>query len=203
MKNHQLKKNTTDVVETINITKLVGGCSSTVNDFNENDYLGHDRILSILSKEIYNTSYTTKTTIELWNALEKNFGTEDVGLKRFSVEKYLDFQMVDDKSLMDQVHEFENFVYELRLKGVELNEILLVTSLIKKIAFSWNEFARMLKQKPKDFSFTDLLIFIRIEGHRNTQKIFPIPGFCVRENIKENIHKPKSNNFKKKNLYDQ
>lgn len=55
--------------------------------------------------------------------------------KKFSVEKILDFQMIDDKPIIDQVHEFENIVYELRLKGVEVNETLLVTSLIKKLSF--------------------------------------------------------------------
>ena len=55
--------------------------------------------------------------------------------------------MVDDKPIMDQMHEFDNLVYELRLKGVEVNETLLVTSLIKKLPSSWNKFERMLKQK--------------------------------------------------------
>ena len=84
------------------------------------------------------------------------------------------------------MHEFENLVYELRLKGVEVNETLLVTSLIKKLPSSWNKFERMLKQKYKEFSFIDLLISIRIEeGHRNAQKMCPNLGFCARPNMIE------------------
>ena len=92
----------------------------------KNYYLCLGRILTALLKEIYNIFCTIKTAIELWNALEKKYENEDVGLRIFSAEKFLNFQMVDNKSKMDQVHEFKNIVNELRLKGVEINETLLV-----------------------------------------------------------------------------
>jgi len=82
------EKSAIDVVEMKKITKLIGGSSSIVDDFNEKDYLCHGRIFSALSKEIYNIFCTTKTVIELWNALEKKYGTRDVGLKRFRTEKF-------------------------------------------------------------------------------------------------------------------
>ncbi|XP_019240830.1 PREDICTED: uncharacterized protein LOC109220818 [Nicotiana attenuata] len=44
-----------------------------------------------------------KTSRELWSALEKKYKTEDAGLKKFVAAKFLDFKMVDRKSVITQV----------------------------------------------------------------------------------------------------
>jgi hypothetical protein len=40
--------------------------------------------------------------------------------------------MADGKSISDQIHEFENIIYDMKIKGMKLNQIILFSSLIKK-----------------------------------------------------------------------
>lgn len=162
--------------------------------------LCHGRILSALSENVYPIFCTTKTAIELWNALENKYGSEEAGLKRFSGEKLLDFQMVDGKSILEQIHEFENIIFDLKMKDIDVHETILITALIKKLPPSWSQFKRTLKQKPENFSFSDLLISRRIEEkHLESQKMLSKQDFHAKAHVVENHLKPKTHNFKKNN----
>ena len=61
--------------------------------------LSHGRILSALSENVYHIFCSTKSTLELWEALKQKYGSEKLSFKRYSVEKCLDFHMIDDKSV--------------------------------------------------------------------------------------------------------
>lgn len=175
--------------------------TSDDDDFDEKDYLCHGRILSALSTSIYNIFCTTKTSIELWEALDFKYGSEDAGLKRYYAEKFLDFKMVDEKSVMDQVHEFQNILYDLKRKGMELSDTFLVASLIKKLPPKWTEFGRDLKQKPDDFTLDDLIVSLNIEEkHRERVVETPVSDFRAKALTVESFHKPKRQNFKKTNF---
>lgn len=45
-----------------------------------------------------------------WDILKTRYGANDAGRKKYMVGKWLQFQMVDGKSMMDQVHEYKNLV---------------------------------------------------------------------------------------------
>ncbi|KAF2306748.1 hypothetical protein GH714_021120 [Hevea brasiliensis] len=61
-----------------------------------------------------------------------------------------------------------------------------------------SDFARSLKHKPKNFSFDELLVSLRIEDrHHLTQPQNQEIEFQAKANVVENFHKPKSKNFKK------
>ena len=49
--------------------------------------------------------------------------------------------MIDGKSISDQIHEFENIVYDMKLKGIVLPDIMLVSFIISKFPHSWTDFA--------------------------------------------------------------
>lgn len=100
--------------------------------------------------------------------------------------------MVEGKSIMEQVHEFENIIYYMKMKDITVHETILVTLLIKRLPSLWTEFGRSLKQKPEDFSFNDLLVSLRIEEkHRESQKLLLKPDFQAKVLIVENHHKHK------------
>ena len=50
------------------------------------------------------------------------YGIAEKGLKRVSVDDWLDFQMVDDKSISEQLNDFENLIYEMKIKWIEQSE---------------------------------------------------------------------------------
>ena len=49
--------------------------------------------------------------------------------------------MIDGKSISNQIHEFENTIYEMKLKGIVLHDIMLVAFMISKLPPLWIDFA--------------------------------------------------------------
>ncbi|TMW94027.1 hypothetical protein EJD97_010860 [Solanum chilense] len=73
------------------------------------DFLCKGYILSALEDDLYNVYSEMSTSIELWDALEKKYKTEDACLKKFVVTKFLDYKMVDSKTVGSQVQDFNLF----------------------------------------------------------------------------------------------
>nr|KYP58133.1 hypothetical protein KK1_004424 [Cajanus cajan] len=44
------------------------------------------------------------------------------------------FQIGDGKPFSDQVHEFENIIYDMKMKEITLSDIMLVNLLISKLS---------------------------------------------------------------------
>ena len=144
-------------------TDIVQTDATIKHDVSDKDILCHGRILSALADNIYKIFCHTKTSVELWEALELKYGSAEKGLSRYSCEKMIEFQMIDGKSISDQIHEFENIVYDMKLKGIVLPDIMLVAFMISKLPPSWTDFARSLKHKHESFTFDDLLVCLHIE----------------------------------------
>ncbi|XP_075104557.1 uncharacterized protein LOC142178600 [Nicotiana tabacum] len=75
-----------------------------------------------LEDGLYNVYSIMKTSRELWNALEKKYNTEDAGLKKFVAAKFLDFKMVDGKSVITQVQELQEMTLEDLIVRLQLEE---------------------------------------------------------------------------------
>ena len=118
----------TDIVQT-DATKS----STTKHGVSDKDILGYGRILSAFVDNIYKNFCHTKTFVELWEALELKYGSAENGLSWYFCEKMIEFQMIDGKSISDHIHEFENIVYDMKLKGIVLPEIMLVAFMISKL----------------------------------------------------------------------
>ena len=63
--------------------------------------------------------------------MDQRYASAKKGLVRVSVNDWFDFQFVDNKNLSDQLHDFENLVYELKMSGVEQSESVYVASATK------------------------------------------------------------------------
>ena len=73
---------------------------SAVEAWKHVDFLCHNYLLNGLDNTLYNVYYTFNTTRELWESLDKKFKTEDAGLKKFIVGKFLDYKMLDSKTVI-------------------------------------------------------------------------------------------------------
>ena len=73
---------------------------AAVDAWNHSDFLCCNYVLNGLENTLYNVYSPLKTTKELWDRLDKKYKTEDVGLKKFIVGKFLDFKMVDSKTVL-------------------------------------------------------------------------------------------------------
>ena len=63
-----------------------------------------------------------ESLIEIWNALEYKDKKEKEGTNKFLVLKYLEFVMIDTKSILDQIRELQVIVTKLRELKVEIFE---------------------------------------------------------------------------------
>jgi len=57
------------------------------------------------SDSLYNVYIGKKIAKELWESLDRKYKTEDAGIKKFVVGRFLDFKMVDSKTVISQVQE--------------------------------------------------------------------------------------------------
>ncbi|KAL0410757.1 UNVERIFIED_CONTAM: hypothetical protein Slati_3665400 [Sesamum latifolium] len=93
----------------------------------------------------------------------KKYKTEDADLKKFIVEKFLEFKMVDSKTVMNQVQEFQMILHDLHVEGMKLNESFQVATMIEKLPPLWKDFKNYLKHKRKEMGLEDLIVRLGIE----------------------------------------
>ena len=62
-------------------------------------------ILNSFSDRLYDLFRPIKSPQEIWNDLENKYTSEKQGIDRFLSMKFFEFQMVDSKSIMEQVDE--------------------------------------------------------------------------------------------------
>ncbi|GJW16971.1 pol polyprotein [Tanacetum coccineum] len=105
----------------------------------------------------------TTTSKELWESLERKYKTEDDGTKKFVVARFLDYKMVDSKSVVSQVQDLQVLLHDIHAEGMTLSETFQVAAIIEKLPPSWVEFKNYLKHKRKEMSVEDLVVRLRIE----------------------------------------
>ena len=54
--------------------------------------------------------------------LDKKYKTEDVGTKKFIVGRFLKYKIVDNKTIISQVKEFQFILHEIEAEGMNLPE---------------------------------------------------------------------------------
>ena len=86
----------------------------------------------------------------LLTSLEKKYKTEVVGSKKFIVGKFLDYKMVDFKTVINQVQEIQVILYDIYAENMTLSESFQVASIIEKLSPSWKDFKNYLKHKRKE-----------------------------------------------------
>ncbi|KAL0433266.1 UNVERIFIED_CONTAM: hypothetical protein Slati_2660900 [Sesamum latifolium] len=106
------------------------------------------------------------------------------------------YQMIEDRSVVEQTHEIINLEHALADAEMKLPEKFLVMSIVDKFPTSWENFGMTLKHQKGRLSLDDLMIAINIEEeHRNHTHKMPIEHL-PRANLimgKQKVNKVKSN----------
>ncbi|KAL0282790.1 UNVERIFIED_CONTAM: hypothetical protein Sangu_2932100 [Sesamum angustifolium] len=134
------------------------------------DFLCRNYILNDLTDTLYNVYSSATTARAFWESLEKKYKTEDAGLKKFIVGKFLDFKMVDSKMIMNQVQEFQMILHDLHAEGMKLSKSFQVAGIIEKLPPIWTDFKNYLKHKQKEMGREELIIRLRIEEDNRLSK---------------------------------
>lgn len=177
--------------------------AAAVDAWHHSDYLSRNYILSYLSDDLFGVYRTLNTAKAVWDALEYKYKTQDAGAKKFIVGRFLDYKMVDSKSVDDQVQELEVIFHEIHAEGMMLSEGFQAAAIIEKLPPSWKEFKNYLKHKRKEMTVKELALRLRIEeDNRNsgvgTQVNDQTVGE-VRANVIEHGSSSKAGNRKKNN----
>ena len=104
-----------------------------------------------------------KTAKKLWESLDKKYKTEDVGMKKFKVDRFLDYKMVDCKTIISQVQDLQVILHEIHTEGIVLSESFHVTAIVEKLLPHWKDFKNYLKHKYKEMKLEHLFVKLRIK----------------------------------------
>ncbi|XP_074576191.1 uncharacterized protein LOC141832616 [Curcuma longa] len=139
------------------------GSKAAYDAWSHRDFLCRNYVLNALDNTLYNVYSPMEMTKSLWESLEKKYKIESAGLKKFIVGQFLDFKMVDSKSVTSQVQDMQLILHDLDAEGMKLNESFKVAAVIEKLPPSWKDFKNYLKHKQKEMGLEDLILRLRIE----------------------------------------
>ncbi|KAG5571595.1 hypothetical protein H5410_061361 [Solanum commersonii] len=74
-----------------------------------------------------------------------------------------EFKMVDDKSITEQVQEFQLIANKIAIAGIALDENFHVGAIVSKLTPSWKEYRSKLLHKKEDLTLEQLLQHLQIE----------------------------------------
>ncbi|KAK3024747.1 hypothetical protein RJ639_043690 [Escallonia herrerae] len=144
---------------------------AAVDAWKHSNFLCKNYILNGLDNALYNVYSPMVNAKALWESLERKYKTEDAGSKKFIVSKFLDFKMVDSKTVISQVQEFQLILHDIHAEGMVLGESFQVAALIDKLPPTWKDFKNYLKHKHKEMKLEDLIVRLRIEeDNRQSEK---------------------------------
>ncbi|KAJ0085977.1 hypothetical protein Patl1_09499 [Pistacia atlantica] len=122
------------------------------------------------------------TVRELWRKLETKYMHEDATSKKFLVSHFNSYKMVDNRPVMEQLHQIEKVLNHFKMNKMHMDETIIVSSIIDKLPLSWRDFRRSLKHKKMIYHlmiWPNLSVwkknFICRMNQRNNQ--FQIPKF--------------------------
>ncbi|XP_021844984.2 uncharacterized protein [Spinacia oleracea] len=130
----------------------------------EKDYkLARAHILHHVNGFLFDLLITNRSSKSIWDTLQKKYGADDAGKKKYVVGKWINFKITDDKSIMDQVHDYENIVFDILGEGMNMCETLQANVILEKFPPSWNDYRSYLKHKKKDMNLQELIGHMRTE----------------------------------------
>ena len=82
-------------------------------------------------------------------------------MKKFVVGRFLDYKMVDSKTIISQVQDLQVILHEIHVEGMVLSESFQVAAIIEKLPPNLKDFKNYLKHKRKEMKLEDLIVRLR------------------------------------------
>ena len=141
----------------------------------EDELLCRGHILNTLSDRLYDLYTPLKSPKEIWDALEAKYKTEKIGTDKFLTLQYFEFEMKDNISVMDQMHDLQVLVGKLADLKVLIPESIQVGAIIAKLPPSWNNYRKKLLHMTEELTLEKIGKHIRIEEeNRIRDGVFPV-----------------------------
>jgi len=122
--------------------------SGSSQDWLRDDYLCHNHLMKSLSDDLYRQYLKRfKHAKELWEELKWVYRREESNSKMVQVRKYIDFKMVEERPVLEQVQEFIKIADSIVGAGMVLDETFYVSTIISKFPSSWSGFVTRLMEE--------------------------------------------------------
>ncbi|GFS43864.1 hypothetical protein Acr_00g0087420 [Actinidia rufa] len=139
------------------------------------DYLCKNYILNALKDSLYSVYNEAKSAKELWESLDRKYKIEGAGSKKFIVGRFLDYVMLDTRSVTAQFQELQVLINEIKVEGMLLSEAFLVAAVIHKLPETWKEFKSYLMFKNKEMTLEALFFKLNVEEKTGQETKVPKP----------------------------
>ena len=84
--------------------------------------------------------------------MEVKYKTEKIGTNKFIIQKYFDYKILNNISVLDQVYELKILVNKLRDLSINIPKSFQVGAIIAKLLPSWNNFRKKLLHMSEDLT---------------------------------------------------
>ncbi|XP_057510960.1 uncharacterized protein LOC130793312 [Actinidia eriantha] len=165
------------------------------------DYLCKNYILNALEDSLYSVYNDMKSVKELWESLDRKYKIEGAGSKKFIVGRFLDFVMLDTKSVMIQFQELQVLINEIKAEGMLLSEAFLVATVIHKMPETWKEFKSYLMFKNKEMTLKALFFKLNVEEENRVRNKCAKTSYMAKANIMEHGQSSKMKKSKDKRMF--
>jgi len=133
-------------------------------------------VISVLADHLVDVYMHMEDTKELWDALVAKYDVTDAGSELYTIESFHDFRMVNNRSVVEQAHEVQVLVKELKLLKCLLPDKFVAGCIIAKLPSSWRNFATTLKHKRSEISVENLLASLDVEEKAQANDAFEKGG---------------------------
>jgi hypothetical protein len=137
-------------------------------------------LLSLLSDQLCDIYMHHTSAHELWDALDHKFVELDAGRELYVNDRYHEYKMVDDRSIVEQAHEIQLLVGELVHFDCVLPARFVVGGIIAKLPPSWKYFSMSLKHKKETMTGESLIASLDVEEKARSNDV---PHSVLQEGI--------------------
>ena len=133
-----------------------------------------------------------KSAQELWESLDRKYKIEGADFKKFIVGRFVDYVMLDTRSVTAQFQELQVLINEIKPEVMLLSETFLMATVIHKLLETCKEFKSYLMFKNKEMTLKTLFFKLNVEEKnqaRNSAKI----SYIAKANIIEHGQSSKIN----------
>ncbi|XP_057505591.1 uncharacterized protein LOC130788903 [Actinidia eriantha] len=162
------------------------------------DYLCKNYILNALKDSLYSMYNDIKSAKELWEFLDRKYKIEGADSKKFIFGQFLDYVMLDTRSVTAQFQELQVLINEIKAEGMLLSEAFLVAAVIHKLSETWKEFKSYFMFKNKEMTLEALFFKLNVEEKNRERNKGVKPFYMAKANIMEHGQTSKTKKSKDK-----
>ena len=113
--------------------------------------------LNVLGDKLVDAYLHICNAKEPWDALDAKFGATDAGGELYAMDQFNDYNMVENRSIVEQAHELQIMAKELELLKCVLPDKFVAGCIVAKLPPSWRNFATSLKHQRHELSVEYLI----------------------------------------------